>query len=169
MTVRTQQAPAKSREEVRQPATPGTPLVHSEPRVRKQTGVNTPIVFIIGVALIAVVGMLYLLQANHVATLGYEMTELQRERERASTENEELKAEIAALTTQREVRTTAEDALGMAPMSDYRFASVAYPDASNSVTEPAEPADSPSLFERFFNRVLGQGETSNSPAGEGVE
>ncbi len=40
--------------------------------------------------------MLYLLQTNHVANLGYEMSELQAEREAALVEQQELSAQIAS-------------------------------------------------------------------------
>ncbi|MFW6074544.1 MAG: hypothetical protein ACOC9Y_03050 [Chloroflexota bacterium] len=166
MTAYLPQAPERTRTRQTTSGDRPAPLVHAEPQTRQPSTVPTPVVFIIGVALITVVGMLYLLQTNYVASLGYEMTELQRERERALVENERLQSEIAGITTQREIRATAESDLRMEPMSDYRFVTVSYPDASPPPEEAGQAQAESSLIDRFLNRILGRGE-ANSTSGQG--
>lgn len=113
------------------------------------------LVFLVAVALIGAVGMLYLLQTNHVANLGYEMSQLQAEREAALVEQQELSAQIARLQALTAVESTARFELGMRPIDSYVFLDVELPPSEPSVTREPVEADDPSAFERFWSRLTG--------------
>lgn len=121
------------------------------------------IVFLISVALIAAVGMLYLLQTNHIASLGYEMSRLQKEREAALVEQQSLAAQIAARQAITEVGIVARRDLGMVEMEDYVFLDVTFPEEPGAEAESAEPEpEKRSAIERFWGRLTG----SSSAGGE---
>lgn len=145
-----------------------------ETAVRRETGAyvwSTPppvpkrrmhgaVVFLTAVALIGAVGMLYLLQTNHVANLGYEMSRLQQERQAALVEQQELSAQIAekqALTT---VETVAREDLGMRPIDDHLFLDVELPPAEPAPV-PTEAVSQQSALERFWNRLTGRSDESS--------
>ena len=119
------------------------------------------VVFLITAALVGAVGMLYLLQTNHVANLGYEMSELQAEREAALVEQQELSAQIAEKQSLLVVESTARQELGMRPIDNYVFIDVEIPaPRTGPLTEP-KADDQPSVLDRFWGRITGR--TSHSP------
>lgn len=120
---------------------------------------NGAVVFLIAVALIGAVGMLYLLQTAHVANLGYEMSRLQGERRAALVEQQELSAQIAEKQALTSVETTARQDLGMRPIGDHIFLEVELPPTeATAVPEPATLK--PSALERFWGRLTGQSDRS---------
>ncbi|CAN5571442.1 hypothetical protein BH23CHL2_BH23CHL2_07160 [soil metagenome] len=130
------------------------PYVWSSPSGAHRRGTHGAVVFLISVALIGAVGMLYLLQTNHVANLGYEMSRLQDEREAALVEQQQLSARIAekqALTT---VEMVAREDLGMTPIADHVFLDVTFP-APEPAPSPEPAVSKPSALERFWGRLTG--------------
>lgn len=114
------------------------------------------VVFLIAVALIGAVGMLYLLQTNHVANLGYEMSQLQAEREAALVEQQKLSAQIAEKQALPSVERTARIELGMRPIDDYVYLDVELPplEPEGPEQQPAK-AEKPSTLDRFWSRLTG--------------
>ncbi|HLT20313.1 MAG TPA: hypothetical protein VKZ96_12700 [Thermomicrobiales bacterium] len=127
----------------------------------RERGPNGAIVFLISVALIAAVGMLYLLQTNHIASLGYEMSRLQKEREAAMVEQQGLAAQIAARQAITEVGIVARRDLGMVEMENYVFLDVTFPEEPAAREDDPSQRDEPSVLERFWGRLTGK-----SSAGE---
>jgi len=133
--------------------------VWSSPSRQPGRRMHGAVVFLIAVALIGAAGMLYLLQTNHVANLGYEMSRLQDERRAALVEQQELSARIAekqALTT---VETAARQDLGMRPIGDHIFLDAELP-AAEATPAPEPAASKPSVIERFWGRLTGQSDRS---------
>jgi cell division protein FtsL len=117
---------------------------------------NGAIVFLIAAMMIAAVGMLYLLQTNHIARLGYEMSDLQAQREAALVEQQKLEAQIAEREAITRVELTARQELGMRPMEDYVFLDVELPPEPAAPAE--EPASDPSIWDKLWGRFTGRGE-----------
>jgi cell division protein FtsL len=124
------------------------------------------IVFLIAVGIIGAVGMLYLLQTNHVANLGYEMSELQAERQAALVEQQELSAQIASRQALTAVETTARTELGMGPIEDYVFVDVELPAEEDASSPQVTPSSQPSAIERFWNRLTGTSSGSQEKASD---
>jgi hypothetical protein len=106
--------------------------------------------------------MLYLLQTNHVANLGYEMSRLQAEREAALVEQQQLSAQIAEKQALTSVESTARFELGMRPIDEHVFLDVELPPAGPTPTATPAPEEHSSALERFWNRLTG----SSSSTGE---
>lgn len=140
--------------------------LRSTPSHPSERGPNGAIVFLISAALIAAVGMLYLLQTNHIASLGYEMSRLQEEREAALVEQQQLAAQIAEKQAITQIEVVARNELGMRPMDDYVFLDVTFPDEVKPVG-PLETEPEPSVFERFWGRITGHAK-HGSQAEEGA-
>jgi len=119
--------------------------------------INGAIVFAICAALIAVVGMLYLMQTSHIASLGYELSRLQAEQGRESVVNQRLAAEVAELQSLDRAERTARNVLGMQPMASYVYLDVEQP-AQTELPLPEAPAgDERGAFERVWDRLFGVG------------
>jgi hypothetical protein len=99
--------------------------------------------------------MLYLLQTNHVANLGYEISQLQAEREAALVEQQQLSAQIAEKQALPSVESTARVALAMRPIDDYVFLDVELPELEAELAAESPPQEEPSALERFWNRLTG--------------
>lgn len=145
-------------------------MTTTTPRVRSQTATKTvqarpakqrrlsgALVFALCAALIAAVGMLYLMQTSHVASLGYELSRLQAEQSRESLTNQQLAAEIAELQSLDRAESTARNALGMQPMEEFAYLNVSVP-AELELPRP-EPSggDERGLVERTWDRLMGSG------------
>jgi hypothetical protein len=126
---------------------------------------NGALVFLIATALIAAVGMLYLLQTNHIARLGYEMSALQEQREAALVEQQQLAARIAERQAITTVELTARRDLGLRPMEEYLFLDVVLPPEQPQV-QP-EDAPEPSAWGRLWERLTGTGSASDARDGGG--
>ena len=112
--------------------------------------------FLITASLIGAVGMLYLLQTNHVANLGYEMSELQAEREAALVEQQELSAQIAEKQSLLVVESTARQMLGMRPIDEYIFIDVELSPPKSAPPAETKNVENPSLIDRFLGRISGR-------------
>lgn len=139
----------------------------SSPESARSRRMPGAVVFLLAAALIGAVGMLYLLQTNHVANLGYEMSELQDEREAALVEQQELSAQIAEKQALTAVESTARFELGMRPVTDHIFLDVELPPPSTARVTAPEPVYEPSTLERFWNRLTGtSGSSEGAPEGD---
>lgn len=141
-----------------------TRILHARPVQGIARRMNGAIIFTVAIALIASVGMLYLLQTNHVANLGYQMSRLQAERTERTTANQRLTAQIAELQALDQVESVAVGQIGMEPMEKYIFLTVNRP-AQDELALP-EPVDDDggSLLDRILGRLTGEGEAVNSGA-----
>lgn len=126
-----------------------------EPRSR----ISSAIIYIVVAVLITAVGLLYLIQTNHVAGLGYEMSQLQRERAALMTRNEELNFAIASYESIAEVESVAIGRLGMQESEEYLFLTVARPPSDQLVVPDPVPEGRPSLLERVWNGLTGSATT----------
>jgi cell division protein FtsL len=156
--------------ETRRPAAPPprvrryreTPSV-SEPRSR----VNTAIISIVVAVLIAAVGMLYLFQTNHVAGLGYEMSQLQRERATLSLRNEQLNYAVARYESLNRVESVALGQLNMQLSDDFIFVDVSRPDLEQLPPPDHVPANSESVFDRVWSSLTGTSTAVSQPVQAG--
>ena len=141
----------------------GTPL--PPPRVRRyrpqplpapRSRINSAVIFIVVAGLITAVGMLYLIQTNHVAGLGFEMSQLQREREALALRNAQLNYSIAQYESLDAVEEIALGELGMTESEDFVFFSVPRPASDElPVPEPVE-AHEPSVWHRIWQSLSGE-------------
>ncbi|MEZ4520379.1 MAG: hypothetical protein R3A46_01875 [Thermomicrobiales bacterium] len=138
--------------------------VWASPPAGRPRRMHGALVFLISAALIASVGMLYLLQTSHVANLGYEMSRLQEEREAALVEQQQLSAQIAEKQALTNVETIAREDLGMQSIDDYVFLDVTLPTAEAPVATDPAPSK-PSAIERFWGRLTGRASDSTGGGG----
>ena len=142
--------------EVRSPAAP--PRVRRYRSVQEQeprSRVNTALIYIVVAGLITAVGLLYLFQTNYVAGLGYEMSQLERERTALALRNEQLNYSIARYESLSAVESVAIGRLGMQESQNEIFITLPRP-ASDELPEPTpvETGD-PSLIERVWQGLTG--------------
>lgn len=138
----------------------------SSPAPDQRRAMPGAVVFLLAVAMIGAVGMLYLLQTNHVANLGYEMSELQAEREAALVEQQELSAQIAERQALTSVEATARFELGMRPVDDHIYLDVELPPPDGRSFAQPEIAEEPSTLERFWNRLTGSSGSAKGAPGD---
>jgi cell division protein FtsL len=120
------------------------------------------LMFTLVALLISAVGLLYLVQTSRVASLGYEASRLQREREAKGLANEQLSYDVARYESLPLVERVAEDQLGMQPMSDYRYLDGARPAFDELPTPTPAASEQPSLVRRVLRRVTGQGAATHA-------
>lgn len=123
---------------------------------------HTAIMVIIAASLVAVVGMLYVLQTNSIASLGYAMSDSQRTLEARRIENQRLRAQIAELESLDQIRSIAVDELDMEPYDDYQFLTVAWPEHSETPAPEPLHAEGRSLFGDLLDTLLGRGSSVSS-------
>lgn len=122
-------------------------------------------VFALCAAVIAAVGMLYLMQTSNVASLGYELSRLQSVQSRESLTNQELAAEIAELQSLDRAEQTARDRFSMQPMESFVYLDVAVP-AELDLPAPEPPAgDERGRLERVWDRLMGSGSAGSAAGG----
>jgi cell division protein FtsL len=127
------------------------PAPDPQPRWR----ISSAIIYIVVAVLIAAVGLLYLIQTNHVAGLGYEMSQLQRERAALSLRNEQLIYSIASYESITQVESIAIGQLGMQQSDDYLFLSVQRPSSDQLAMPEAQSPATPSMLQRVWNGITG--------------
>jgi cell division protein FtsL len=143
------------------------------PRVRRyretppvgdpRSAVNTAIILIVVAVLITAVGLLYLFQTNHVAGLGYEMSQLQRERATLALRNEQLNYAVARYESLNRVESIAIGQLGMQPSEDFIFLNVSRPAQEQLPLPAATPSHHESVFERVWNSLTGTSTATSGP------
>jgi hypothetical protein len=123
---------------------------------------NNALVFSIVALAIGAVGLLYLVQTSRVASLGYQVSALQREREARLLRNQQLSYDVARYQSLVLVERVAREQLGMVPMEDYVFFTVARP-VVDELPAPATPVPArPSLAERVWDRITGVGTATDT-------
>ena len=128
-----------------------TPEPVKEPKGR----ISSAIIYIVVAVLITAVGLLYLIQTNHVAGLGYEMSQLQRERTVLSNRNEQLNYALAGYESLNQIESVAIGQIGMQDADSTGFIDVPRP-AIDQLAPPQETANAgASLFERVWNGLTG--------------
>jgi cell division protein FtsL len=127
--------------------------------------VNNAAVFAVVALAITTVGLLYLIQTTQVASLGYEISRLERERVAASLENQRLTYEVARYEALPEINRIAQERLGMQPLDDYVFLTVTLPPVDDLPLPSPEPAEVRSLPERIWDRLTGQATAANGGVG----
>lgn len=134
-----------------------------EPRNR----VNSALIFIVVAILITAVGLLYLLQTNYVAGLGYEMSQLQEERSTLALRNEQLNYSLAQYESLSAVESVAVGQIGMEEAESELFLSVPRPASTELATPEPLQADSASLPERIWQRLTGAATAISESTDEG--
>ncbi len=140
---------------------PTQTLEHNLPSKRTQRRLNGAIIFTAAAALVAAVGMLYLLQTNHIANLGYEMSQLQQEQAEQVTHNQQLTADLSQYQAIGDIEQQAARELGMEPAASTAFLTVQQPDVAELSVPSAAPPDQPSFLDKLWNRIAGKGQASN--------
>lgn len=123
---------------------------------------NAAMLFAVVALSITVVGLLYLVQTAQVASLGYELTRLERERAAVAIENQQLTYAVANYESLPRVEQLATGPLAMEPIDDYRFLIVPLP-AHDELPLPS-PLSRPeqSLSQRIWERLTGQSTATNT-------
>jgi cell division protein FtsL len=132
-----------------QPEQPATPLL------------NNAVLFAVVALALTTVGLLYLIQTTQVASLGYEISRLERERVAASLENQQLTYEVARYEALPEINRLARDEFGMQPMQEYVFLTVSLPPADDLPLPAPEPEQARTLPERIWDRLAGKATQTN--------
>lgn len=123
---------------------------------------HTALVCTLVVLIVSAVGMLYLMQTNRVATLGYEASRLQRQRERQALANEQLSYDVARYQALPLIERVAIGQLGMQPMTSVRYLDVPRPAIDELPLPENTPAEQPSLLERVRRRLTGAGAATHA-------
>jgi cell division protein FtsL len=132
------------------------------PVSRPYITVNGATMVSIAAIALTVIGLLYLIQTSQVASLGYDMSRLQTQRDALSLEISELEYELARYEALHTVEQIAEERLGMTRMSNYAFIEVQEPAERNLTVPEQEKAPSQSLAERVVNAILGIGSANSA-------
>jgi cell division protein FtsL len=131
--------------------------------------VNNAWLFTLVAIAITTVGLLYLVQTSHVASLGYEVSRLEQERLDASLENQQLTYDIARQQSLPTIERIARDDLDMQPIDQVGtrlYITVPMP-ANEELPIPApEDGADLSIGERVWARLTGTAHASNAGGGE---
>lgn len=138
-----------------------------EPVHQPHSRVNTALIFIVVAVLITAVGLLYLLQTNYVAGLGYEMSQLQEERSTLALRNEQLNYALAQYESLSAVESVAVGQIGMEEAESQMFLSVPRPVNAELPTPEPLQAEAASLPERIWQRLTGAATVVSDSADEG--
>ena len=123
---------------------------------------NAAMLFAVVALSITVIGLLYLVQTAQVASLGYELTRLERERAAAAIENQKLTYAVANYESLPRVEQIATGQLDMQPIDDYRFLVVPLPAHDElSLPDPLARTEQ-SLSHRIWERLTGQSTATNT-------
>lgn len=138
-------------------------LIAATPRGLARRRLSGVALYGIALALIASVGMLYLLQTSYVASLGYEMTQLQQQREELTVRNQQLRSALAQRQSLGNVEDAAVTDLGLVPAKQTMFLTVERPTLEDDVSGSPEHPESRSFFDLFLDRLLGRGVVDSDP------
>jgi len=137
------------------------------PLVRR---VNNAWLFTLVAVAITTVGLLYLVQTSHVASLGYEVSRLERLRMEKSLENQQLTYDIARQQSLPAIERIARVDLDMQPIEQAGtrlYITIPLP-ADEELSVPASEAGaSLSTGERIWARLIGAAHASNPDDGSG--
>jgi cell division protein FtsL len=148
------------------------PVVSPRPAATEMTTsslaprVSNAVLFTVVALAITTVGLLYLIQTAQVASLGYEVSRLERERASMSLANQHLTYEVARYESLPQVERVARDQLGMQPLDDYLFVTIPLPVADDLSLPDPEPRYQPSVAAHIWDRLTGQATASNQGGSE---
>lgn len=126
---------------------------------------NAALLFAVVALAITVVGLLYLIQTAQVASLGYEVTRLERERAAAALENQQLTYTVANFESLPRVEQIAVNSLDMQPVDDYAFLIVPLPPRDDLPLPSVEEQAEQSFAQRVWERLAGQSTATNAGGG----
>lgn len=144
-------------------AVPAAPLTRqaAPPPSARPRRVNNALMFVLIVLTVSVVGLLYLIQASHVARLGYDVSRLERQRMEVALENQRLTYEIARLQSLPAVEEMARDQLDMQPMGEHIYLTVPAPATRQLELPSPQEGRTRSLGERIWDRLTGEAEANH--------
>lgn len=151
-------------------ATPPTSKA-APPSKRSRRYVRLPYIRLNGAGMVAlvaaalsVIGILYLVQTAHVASLGYQLSALQNQRNDLAIQTAGIQAQVAQFESLSQIEGIATKQLGMVPMQHYVFLNVPQQAAAaNQTTVATQAAPKESLWHRFIRQITGTGQ-ADSPA-----
>lgn len=117
--------------------------------------------FALVACVVGAIGIIYLLQTSEVASLGYRVSELERERAALTTTNQQLSYDTAMREALPAIEQRAE-VLGMQPISELIYLDVPAPLETELALPTAEVATTPSLLERLKARLLDESSAADS-------
>lgn len=109
-------------------------------------------------AALSIIGILYLVQTAHVASLGYQLSALQKQRDDLAVQTAGIQSQVAQYESLNQIQGIATERLGMVPMQHYIFLNV--PEQPVAVNPPAattQPQPKESLWHRFVRQITGTG------------
>jgi cell division protein FtsL len=119
------------------------------------------LIVVVMVAMISAVGLLYILQTNQVASLGYELSRLSQVREEKLAEQERLSAELAQAYSLAEIERISRDELGMEEAWSKQFLSVPMPAEPELPLPEQESAEHESWWGTVWDRLTGTGSATH--------
>jgi hypothetical protein len=142
-----------------------SPRARASAVARGARPMNAALLFTVVALSIMVVGLLYLIQTAQVASLGYELTRLERERATAALANQRLTYTVANYESLPAIERIAIDTRNMQPASDYAFIVVPLPPRDQLQLPPAPEQAEMSLGRRVWERLTGQSTATNAGGG----
>ncbi|HLI52380.1 MAG TPA: hypothetical protein VKU87_11310 [Thermomicrobiaceae bacterium] len=140
---------------------------------RSRRYVRLPYIRLNGAAMVAlvaaalsIIGILYLVQTAHVASLGYQLSALQNQRNDLAIQTAGIQAQVAQYESLNQIESIATKQLGMVPMQHYVFLNV--PQQAVTASQPAATTTVPakeSLWHRFVRQITGTGQADSPEKG----
>ena len=132
---------------------------------RRYFALNGAAMVAIAAAALTVIGILYLIQIAHVASLGYQLSRLQNERDTLSIENARLDYQVAQFESLDTIDQIATQKLGMTPLGRHQFMKVQVPASDQLPPVPALQAPPETTFSRIWHALAGIGRGQASASG----
>jgi hypothetical protein len=138
------------------------PLPGAKP-TRERKPMQDATLFALVACLVGAIGIVYLLQTSEVASLGYRVSELERERADLSSINQQLSYDTAIRQALPAIEERAA-VLGMQPITDLIYLDVPLPlDTALPVPTPELPTQE-SLLDRLTSRLMDASHAADSDA-----
>jgi cell division protein FtsL len=106
---------------------------------------------------LSIIGILYLIQTAHVASLGYRLSDVQNERDKLAIENARLGYDIAKYESLDTIDQIATQKLGMAPLTKQQYLDVQAPAQAQLPPLPPTERAPVSIFRRVIDEIAGVG------------
>lgn len=119
--------------------------------------------FALVACVVGAIGIIYLLQTSEVASLGYRVSELERERAELTETNQQLSYDAAMREALPSIEDRAE-VLGMEPITDLIYLDVPAPLDTELPQPTPEVATAPSLIGRLKARLMDESSASDADA-----
>jgi len=111
----------------------------------------------IAAAALTVIGMLYLIQTSHVASLGYQLSRLQNQRDQLAIDNARLGYQVAQFESLDTIYQVATQKLGMVPLTRHQFMQVQVPANDQLPANAPQTAPPESGLRRVWRELAGIG------------